>query len=642
MRITYPALAVSALLVLAEQPSMAVGFGRVVNATTLGQPLDITVPVSADPTEQITAECVAAEVMVGDSVLPSPAVQLRLDPSPDTGVQWLRIHSSVRIVEPVVNVTVSAGCASRVSRQFVVFVDPPLPAYEASVPAAVEPAGAAASAAALKGSTAGAAILAAATGSEAAARADGSAPPRPAASRAQRRQGRSSATGRASAEAQVVRAAERKSRRAASTPVQARARSSASRLQLERATPQAAAPAMAAVASAPVAADVAVSAAAMAAAAASTASEAERASEAQHEQIAELQRRLEKSKLDTEVSNAAAAKLQARLEAAEATRYSLPWLVALTVAVAVLLFGIGVLLDRRRLARRPRQPSWSTERGQTRPAPRTLERVPSTTTASARATAQPVDDDPRDALTSTGPLPFSRAAAPAVTAPASVASLSSAVESPFTETAVAPSTRTRAEPVRSALPVTADALIDLEQQAEFFVALGQEDTAIDLLDGFSRGAGGACPMPYLMLLAIHRRRGDRAAHAAVRERHEKRFNRSSPVWDGEPAVATSIADHVEEMRRIESLWSDPAAAMRLVESLLVHGGTPAEAFDLHCLGELQFLYLLARDHSEIDPPPAEPVDLLLPLSPSTTARPVGTAVDLELDLLAPAPPAGSK
>ena len=640
MRITFPALAASALLVLAAQPSMAVGFGRVVNTTTLGQPLDITVPVSADPTEQITAECVAAEVMVGDSPLPSPAVQLRLDPSPDSGVQWLRIHSPVRIAEPVVTVTVSAGCASRVSRQFVVFVDPPLSAYETSVPSAVEPAGAAASAAALKGGTAGAAILAASAGGDASTRVNGSEAPRPAASRAQRRQARASATGRNATKAQVARAPTRKSRQVASA--RARTRSPASRLQLERANAQAAAPAMAAVASAPVAADVAASAVAMAAAAASAASEAERASEAQRQQIAELQRRLEQSKLDTEVSNAAAAKLQARLQAAEAKRYSLPWLVALTVSVAVLLFGIGVLLDRRRLARRPQRPTWAGERAQTRPAPSSLNEAPSSQTAPARATAQMVDDDPREALTSTGPLPFNRAAAPPVAVPASVPSLSSVVESPFIDTAVLSGARTRAEPVRSALPVTADALIDLEQQAEFFVALGQEDTAVDLLDGFSRGAGGACPLPYLMLLAIHRRRGDSVAHAAVRERYEKRFNRASPAWEAQPAAATSIADHAEEMRRIESVWSDPPAAMRLVESLLVHGGTPAEAFDLHCLGELQFLYLLARDHSEIDAPPAEPVDLLLPLSPAATARPVGTAVDLELDFLAPEPPRSSK
>lgn len=629
MRITYPALVASALLSLAVQPSMAVGFGKVVNATTLGQPLDITVPVSADPNEQITAGCVAAEVMAGDNPLPSAVLQWRLDPSPDSGVQWLRIRSSVRMVEPVLHVTVSAGCSSRVSRQFVVFVDPPLPAYQASVPMAVEPAAMASAAADTSGSALGAGFPAAADPGSPVRAIGVQAPSRSGASRAQRRQAKSTAARRAANEAQVARAPVRKSRHVVSAAQ--RARTSASRLQLERSTSQAAGSATAAVASAPLAADVAASAAAMVAAAASAASEAERVSEAQREQIADLQRRLDQSRLDTQVSNAAAAKLQARLDAVEATRYSLPWLVALTVSIAVLLFGVGVLLDRYRLARRPHRPAWSIERGQTRPAPSTLTPVPSSTMAAPRATAQWADDS-RDAQQSTGPLPFSRAVTPATAGAAFMPSRPPvAAPPPFSETAVLAVARARAEPVRSALPVTADALIDLEQQAEFFVALGQEDTAVDLLDGFSRGAGGACPMPYLMLLDIHRRRGDRDAHAAVRERYEKRFNRVSPAWDVHPTIATSIVDHAEEMRRIESVWNDPSAAMRLVESLLVHGGTPAEAFDLHCLSELQFLYLLARDQSEIEPPPVEPVDLLLPLSPLTSARPVGTAVDLELD-----------
>ena len=631
MRITFPAFAAIALLAFAAQPSMAVGFGRVVNATMLGQPLDITVSVSADPNEQITAECVSAEVIVGDSVLPPPAVYLWLAPSPDSAVQWLRIQSSVRISEPVLNLTVSAGCTSRVSRQFVVFVDPPLTAFETSVPTAIEPATAAT---ALEVGLGGAAALSVAAASEGSTRADGStAPPQPEASRQQRRDARQPVAGRAATETRDARELARKSRKVSSAT--ASARTPASRLQLERGTTQTAAPAMAAISSSPTAADVAASAAAIVAAAASAVSEAGRASESQRQQIAELQRQLVQSKLDTQVSNAAAAKLQARLQAAEASRYSLPWLVALTVAVAVLLFGIGVLLDRRRLSRRPRRPSWSAERSQGRPAPSTLEAVPSTTMGSARATARLEDDDPRESLASPGPLPFSRTSTPTVAAPANVPTLSSVAESPFVETSVVTGTRTRAEPLRLALPVTADALIDLEQQTEFFVALGQEDTAVDLLDGFSRGAGGACPMPYLMLLAIHRRRGDRAAHTEVRERYEKRFNRSSPAWDGQPAVATSIADHVDEMRRIESVWGDPPAAMRLVESLLVDGGAPAEAFDLHCLGELQFLYLLARDHSEIEPPPAEQVDLLLPLSPLIMAKSGGTAVDLELDFLEP-------
>jgi hypothetical protein len=52
-------------------------------------------------------------------------------------------------------------------------------------------------------------------------------------------------------------------------------------------------------------------------------------------------------------------------------------------------------------------------------------------------------------------------------------------------------------------------LIDLEQQAEFFVVLGQDEAAIDLLNGHIDSSGDASPLPYLKLLEIHRRRGKR-------------------------------------------------------------------------------------------------------------------------------------
>lgn len=395
---------------------------------------------------------------------------------------------------------------------------------------------------------------------------------------------------------------------------------------------------MAAMASAPVAPEMAASAAAMAAAAASAASEAERVNAAQREQIAELQRRLEQSALETQVSHAKAAQLQARLEAAQAARYPLPWLVALTAVVAVSLFGVGVLLDRW-AARRPRRSSWAAERPSTRFAPSALKSQPLPPEPVSQVPSALADDTPLDAMASTGPLLFNRMPAPAPSVASAGADEWGAAPTVASVAAVA-DPRARSESVRAVLPVTADALIDLQQQAEFFVALGQEETALDLLDGFTRGAGGSCPMPYLMLLDMQRRRGDASAYAGVRERYEKRFHRAAPAWDEPPAEPTSMADHLEEMKRIEMVWADPPAAMRLVESLLVHGGTPAVAFDLHCLGELQFLYLMARDRSDVSTPAVEPVDLLLPLpTPLASDSADASAVDLELDFLPPLQPA---
>jgi len=66
--------------------------------------------------------------------------------------------------------------------------------------------------------------------------------------------------------------------------------------------------------------------------------------------------------------------------------------------------------------------------------------------------------------------------------------------------------------------VSIEELIDLEQQAEFFVVLGQDDAAIDLLMGHIRSSGGTSPLPYLKLLEIYRRQGDRESYERTRER----------------------------------------------------------------------------------------------------------------------------
>ncbi|MDL2337328.1 MAG: hypothetical protein QFE16_05755 [Pseudomonadota bacterium] len=225
----------------------------------------------------------------------------------------------------------------------------------------------------------------------------------------------------------------------------------------------------------------------------------------------------------------------------------------------------------------------------------------------------------------------------------------------FGDTVASVGTALTVEPV-PASRLTADELIDLEQQAAFFVALGQDDSAVDLLNAFLRGNGGASPLPYLQLLEIHRRRGEREAHERIRERYERRFGNSLPGWADELVPATSIEDHAEVIEQIESAWADPANAMRLIESMLVDGDRPAASFDLSSFGDLQFLYLLARSLRELDVPAGATVDLLLPLSltgeslavvDSTSSRSnavespadsicsTASNVDLELDFLPP-------
>lgn len=623
-------------LALCSQSLMAVGFGRLVNATTLGQSLDVAVALSADITEQITPECVGVDVAVGDSVLPHPAVQVRLGPPAGNGTRILRVTTTVRIQEPVVNLTLSVACPSRVSRQFVVFVDPPLAAAEPGVPVAV-PIGpqAAATAPATAGAVDAAPEPVIARGAVDLARPDTVAPPpAPPATRPPRRSAKSSAAEAVSAQAPVARraqAAARKARRGAST--EARARSAAPRLELERgigAAPAAPSAAAASAASEPAAfagLEPVASLLVAVAASASAPADAERAAEGRRVAIESLQQRLDKLQIDFDVSSKNVAQLQARFRAAEAPG-SAGWLLyALTAAGSALLLWIGLLVGRRAAASRPGKPWWSAE---ARPVAPTLAVGASAAPAFVTSARMPLPDvaERSDDAPMTDPIPLG------ITGALPLSDLRRA--SPVFGDTVAGVGTALAAPLPSAARLSADELIDLDQQSAFFVALGQDDAAIDLLNAFLCGNGGTSPLPYLKLLEIHRRRGEPEAHEKIRERHERRFCASAPGWDDGSGAA--LEHHTELLRQIESAWADPVKAMSLTESMLVGSDPSAASFGLSTFGDLQFLYQLALCVRELDEPAQASVDLLLPLSAEDEPRSVlaasrstPSAIDLELD-----------
>jgi hypothetical protein len=129
--------------------------------------------------------------------------------------------------------------------------------------------------------------------------------------------------------------------------------------------------------------------------------------------------------------------------------------------------------------------------------------------------------------------------------------------------------------------LSVEELLDLEQQADFFIALGQEDAAVDLLMSHLRSAGGQSPLPYTKLLEIYRRQGDRSAYERTRARFNRRFNAYAPDWDTGPTAGRSLEDYPD--------------TMAILESLLFKRDDTSELFDLPAYRDVLVLYSLARD-----------------------------------------------
>jgi pilus assembly protein FimV len=166
----------------------------------------------------------------------------------------------------------------------------------------------------------------------------------------------------------------------------------------------------------------------------------------------------------------------------------------------------------------------------------------------------------------------------------------------------------------SSRAMSVDEQIDLEQQADFFIALGHDESAIDLLMAHLRSTGGGTPLPFLKLLEIHGRRGDREAYERTRVRFNQRFNSVAPEWQADPKIGRSLEDYPLVVGRIQTAWPTPLDAMAELEALLFRRGAGSEMFELPAYQEVLFLYQLARDlHQASQPDNSNDVDVLLPI-----------------------------
>lgn len=592
----------------------ALGLGGGPSSVTLGQPLDFGVVVRLDGDETLAVECVQAEVTVGDRALPA-GVRLRSGAANTTN---LRVVTAMVVDEPVVTVQISAGCLSKVQRRYVVFADPgaplgpsaPVMLVQAPAEPVVEAAPPATTTPAPVSSTAQPAPPAALSPRVMEAPA-----PAPQASRAPapRRTARAERTPPRNTRAQRA-----ESRRAARPvpAVAAVAREEARpRLKLDPAEAVSASPAPTVAAI-----EEAFEAVAQAASAARAAASAASASSAR---IAALESTVEQLRGQAKSEQSELERLRALLTRPQAEAWWLWPLVGLLVLVSFLALW---LLWRLRGVQRAQEVAWAR--------------------ASAAAPAEAL-------LRETSPLPLmnSTISAPAPLTPRPSGTYALPLDTspvPHEVTAAGLRTTTLREPPAETsmamartvvLPpnvsvsgyedltprdVSIEELIDVDQQAEFFVALGQDSAAVDLLVAHLRDTGGGSPLTYLKLLEIYQRVSDEPAYERTRQRFNQRYNAYAPQWGSDLTHGKWLEDYESVLPRLVAAWPRPLDAMAELEALLFRKSR-GELFDLPAYRDVLFLYSMARDRMERessvgDPPP---VDLLLPLDAGAegTARP---------------------
>jgi len=644
-------------------PAQAVGFGRIAVNPTLGQPLRLDIPVRLDSGERLEAGCVTAEVKAGDLNFPADDVKVQTLWAEGATEGIVRIRTVSSILEPVIQVAVSVGCEQRFFRRMTAFVDPPTvrpavmaPPVLAGMDLSNGRATAPSKAAAGRPTPDAADTLLAAAGTSADAAPASRGATKPKRRTDKTRMPSSKVAGAADAMPPAAKAPKAAAKpgttTARKTPPAAPEQTHAADL-IAAAAPESTTEAPAS-ARAPTGGrllldatppslkldwELSAETAQAAAAGVPTGEEALKLAMDAGDDLAKLmllEKQVAKLKRDAERGEQETAALRAQLAEKNTGTDLMPWAGG-AAAVLALLTG-GLLWQRRRrqgAAGAAASPWWTTR---SEPAPGILEAQADPLTGESTTEAGSFETDPgaldeqlrpRDevsARSSELAQDEFRQSWPQPEAPTEPANLAAAALHAgarddgyaFVTMAGAAAFAGRETPVRE---VSVEELLDLDQQAEFFIALGQDEAAIELLMSHLRETGGLSPIPYVKLLEIYRRQGDREAFDRTRQRFNKRFNAYAPDWDEPANEGRALEDYDEAMRVLAEVWNSRVDAMAALEAMLFRKDRSQEMFDLNAYEDVTLLYSMARDLWQHDGDALDAVDVLLPLGDARSTTP---------------------
>ena len=112
-------------LLFAAFASDALTLGRVTGAALIGKPLDIAVQVQMDAGEDTSSLCFDADVFHADARQDPSRVRVNVEATAQAHVANVRILSAVLVDEPVVTIYLRTGCGQKTTRRYVLLADFP-------------------------------------------------------------------------------------------------------------------------------------------------------------------------------------------------------------------------------------------------------------------------------------------------------------------------------------------------------------------------------------------------------------------------------------------------------------------------------------------------------------------------------------
>ncbi|MEY4883793.1 MAG: hypothetical protein RIS34_1647 [Pseudomonadota bacterium] len=545
--------AICILLLFEALGCSALTLGRSSGAVILGKPLDVSTTVQVDDGENITALCLVAEIFYGDVQQPPGQVRLALAPGVNGQPARVNIQSFNPVDEPVVAVTLRAGCPQSISRRYVFMAEVPgetPPARVADVVSAV-----AVSPVVTKSPV---------PASQASLQKSAAVKPHVGQSPFSAKPGINAAKSTPKLTLDAIDLREQ-------------------RVPVLKITDQ--------LLTQPVENDPARS----------TAAALWRALNTQPDEITRERREL--GELDgnvkalravTEKNELNLGDLRTRLQAAEAKRFSNGWVYGLAALLFCGLLGV-LYLWRRQRGEYHLAPSWwqgaaelDTQQGHS-PAP-DLSGVDPSQPGGLQVRTAFVDID----------LDLGFEAPPSATPTSTHSRRHSGVASMNSVPAVLPASAWAADrgfspsTVSALRAINTEELIDVRQQADFFVSLGQYDEAIQTLRERIDDHADASPLIYLDLMQIYRKLGRRVDYNQCRDGFNRLFGATAPEFASFDVKGAGMEAYAPLMTEIISAWPH-VRVIKILETIIFRNPAdyPAPGVDLQAFDELLMLHAVA-------------------------------------------------
>jgi hypothetical protein len=138
-------------------------------------------------------------------------------------------------------------------------------------------------------------------------------------------------------------------------------------------------------------------------------------------------------------------------------------------------------------------------------------------------------------------------------------------------------------------------LLDVRQQAEFFVSLGEHQKAIDLLTTRIAQCGESSPLVCLDLLKIYHALGRESEFEFMRTEFNAWFTGLVPAFADFGREGRSLEHYPQILNQIVAMWPD-ASVLEYIENCIYHHATDTDGptFDLQAYRDLLLLHAVAK------------------------------------------------